>query len=75
MVNFLTEFLKVKKKIIKIIINGFDVINSEKCADVCSIINKMHRNCSCKTFLSNFMVQLFERACSLCMHPHFMIRQ
>ena len=35
---------------------------------------RVHRNCSCKTFWSTFLVQLFERACCLYMPPHFTIR-
>ena len=36
---------------------------------------KVHKNCSCKTLLSSFLVQLFEKACCLCMPPHFTIMQ
>ena len=36
---------------------------------------KVHRNCSCKTFWSTVLVQLFERACCLYMPPHFTTRQ
>ena len=36
---------------------------------------KRHKNCSCKTFLSTFLVQLLERFCCSWMHPNLTIRQ
>ena len=36
---------------------------------------KVHRNCSCKTFWSNFMVLLFVRTCCWYVPPHFKIWQ
>ena len=38
-------------------------------------IPKEYRSCSCKSFWSTFMVQLFARACCLCMPLHLSIRQ
>ena len=35
----------------------------------------MHRNCSCKTFLSTFLFLLFVRVCCSYVAPHFTIRQ
>ena len=38
-------------------------------------IPEVNRNCSCKTFWSNFLVLLFERACCSYVPLHFTIRQ
>ena len=59
---------KIKKKKLKKIFNFFF-------SKYMHCFPKVHRNCSCKTFWSTFLVLLFVRACCWYVPPHFTIKQ
>ena len=52
----------------------FALVISEELFKCMHHLPKVHRHCSCKTFWSTFLVQLFERVCCLYMPPHFTIK-
>ena len=75
LVNFNYKDFKNSEKYQKYTIKGIVFFFPEKMFKCMHHIQEVNRNCSCKTFWSNFLVLLFERACCSYVPLHFTIRQ
>ena len=74
-INLITKFYRIQKISKKKRKEILALVIFEKLLKCIYHIPKVYKNCPCKTFLSTFLVLLFERACCSYMPLHFTIRQ